>query len=69
MIFSVHLPFDMHFTISISKDDVYRIYYDPSRRMIVAWHPKATHVDVVATVLEAVILFLTGEHAHLEEDE
>lgn len=69
MIFSVHLPDDMHFTASISKDDVYRIYYNPSRRMIVARHPKAIHVDVVATVLEAVILLLTGEHAYLEEDE
>ena len=68
-IFSIHLPDDMHFTASISKDDVYRIYYNPSRRMIVARHPKATHVDVMATVLEAVILLLTGEHAYLEEDE
>lgn len=69
MIFSVRLPDDMHFTASISKDNVYRIYYDPSRRMVVARHPKATHVDVVATVLEAIILLLTGEHAYLEEDE
>lgn len=68
-IFSVNLPDGMHFTASISKDDVYRIYYNPSRRMIVARHPKATHVDVMATVLEAVILLLTGEHAYLEEDE
>ena len=69
MIFSVHLLDDMHFTASISKDNVYRIYYDPSRRMVVARHPKATHVDVVATVLEAIILLLTGDHAYLEEDE
>jgi hypothetical protein len=69
MIFSVYLPDDMHFTASISKDDVYRIYYNPSRRIVVARHPKATHVDVMATVLEAVILLLTGEHAYLEEDE
>lgn len=68
-IFSVCLPDDMHFTASISKDDVYRIYYNPNRRMIVARHPKATHVDVMAIVLEAVILLLTGEHAYLEEDE
>ena len=69
MIFSIHLPDDTHFIASISKDDVYRIYYNPSMRMIVARHPKATHIDVVATVLEAVILLLTGEHAYLEEDE
>ena len=69
MIFSVSLPDDMHFTVSISKDDVYRIYYNPSRRMTVARHPKAAHVDAVATVLEAVILLLTGEHVYLEEDE
>jgi hypothetical protein len=69
MIFSIHLPDDMYFTASISKDDVYSIHYNPSRRMIVARHPKATHVDVVASVLEAVILLLTGEHAYLEEDE
>lgn len=69
MIFSVHLPDDMNFTVSISKDDVYRIYYNPGTRMTVAQHPKATHVDVMATVLEAVILLLTGEHAYLEEDE
>lgn len=68
-IFSVHLPDDMHFTASISKDDVYRIYYNSSRRMIVARHPKATHVDVMATVLETAILFLTGEHVYFEEDE
>lgn len=68
-IFSVCLPDDMCFTASISKDDVYRIYYNPSRRMIVARHPKATCVDVVATVLEAAILLLTGVHAYLEEDE
>ena len=68
-IFAVDLPDDMHFTASISKGDVYRIYYNSSRRMIVARHPKAAHVDVMATILEAAILFLTGEHAYLEEDE
>ena len=69
MIFSVHLPDDMHFIVSISKNDVYRICYNPSGRMIVAHHPKADHIDVMATILETVILFLTGEHAYLEEDE
>lgn len=69
MIFSVHLPGDMHFTASISKGDVYRIYYNPGRRMIVARHPKADYIDVMATILETAILFLTGEHVYLEEDE
>lgn len=69
MIFSVHLPDDMHFIVSISKGDVYKVYYNPDRRIVVAQHPKATHVDVMAIVLEAVILLLTGEQAYLEEDE
>lgn len=69
MIFSVNFTGDMYFTVSISKDDVYRICYNPSRRMVVARHPKADYIDVMATILETAILFLTGEHAYLEEDE
>lgn len=68
-IFSVETGDDMHFTVSVSKGDVYRIRYDPSTRMVIVRHPKADYVDVMATALETVILFLTGEHAYLEEDE
>ena len=69
MLFNVHLPDDMHFTASISKDDVYRIFYNSDDRTVVAHHPKADHIYVMATILETAILFLTGEHAYLEEDE
>ena len=69
VIFSVHLPDDMHFTASVSKGDVYSIRYNPSTRTVVARHPKVDCIDVMATILETAILFLTGEHAYLEEDE
>ena len=68
-VFSVETEDGMHFIVSASKGDVYKIHYDPSTRTVIARHPRADYVDVMATILETVILFLTGEHAHLEEDE
>lgn len=68
-IFSVEIEDGTHFTVSVSKGDVYKIHYDSSTRTVIAHHPMVDYVDVMATVLETVIFLLTGEHAYLEEDE
>ena len=68
-IFSVETEYDMHFTVFVSKRHTYNIYYDPNMRTVVVCHPKADHIDASATILEAVILFLTGKYVCLEEDE
>lgn len=68
-IFSVETKDGMHFTVSVSKGDAYKIRYYPNTRMAIACHPKADYIDVMATILETAILFLTGEHVYLEEDE
>lgn len=69
ILFSVHLKNGMHFKVSILKSNSYRIHYNPNDRTVFAYHPKADYIDVMATILEAVILLLTGEHVYLEEDE
>ena len=68
-VFTVETGDDMCFTVSVSKGDDYTIHYDPSMRTVISCHPKVDYVDVMVTVLEAAILFLTGEHVYFEEDE
>lgn len=68
-VFSVEAGDDMHFIMSVSKGNVYKMCYDPRTRTVVVRHPKADYVDVMATVLETAIFFLTGERVYLEEDE
>lgn len=67
--FDIRLKYGTHLKVTVLKSNFYRISYNSDDRTVVAHHPKADYIDVMATILETAILFLTGEHAYLEEDE
>lgn len=67
--FGIRLTHGTYFKVTVLKSNFYRIFYNSDDRTVVVHHPKADYIDVMATILETAILFLTGEHAYLEEDE
>lgn len=67
--FGIRLKHGTYLKVTVVKSNSYRVFYNSDDRTVVAHHPKADYIDVTATILETAILFLTGEHAYLEEDE